>query len=78
MHQIIVIGEYQACELCETELLIGYFVSAPIRCGNAASILEISPGGRRFFNVFDAAPENERDGPNQAEAQAQKVNETDR
>jgi hypothetical protein len=24
-----------------------------------ASILEVSPGGRRFFNVFDAAPENE-------------------
>lgn len=43
------------------------------RCGNAASILEISPGGRRYFNVFYAAPENERDGPNQAEAQAAKV-----
>jgi serine/threonine-protein phosphatase PPG1 len=24
-----------------------------------ASILEVSPGGRQFFNVFDAAPENE-------------------
>ena len=24
-----------------------------------ASILEVSPDGRRFFNVFDAAPENE-------------------
>ncbi|WVF72850.1 hypothetical protein IAT40_007668 [Kwoniella sp. CBS 6097] len=35
------------------------------RCGNMASILEVSPGGRRYFNVFSAAPENERDGPNQ-------------
>lgn len=24
-----------------------------------ASILEVSPGGKRFFNVFEAAPENE-------------------
>lgn len=30
-----------------------------------ASILEISPGGGKFFNVFEAAPENERDGPAQ-------------
>jgi serine/threonine-protein phosphatase PPG1 len=35
------------------------------RCGNQASILEISPGGHKFFNVFSAAPENESDGPNQ-------------
>ncbi len=31
----------------------------PHRCGNAASVLEISPDGRRFFNVFYAAPEND-------------------
>jgi len=33
------------------------------RCGNMASILEVGPGGTKHFNVFDAAPENERDGP---------------
>ncbi|OBZ83785.1 putative serine/threonine-protein phosphatase C22H10.04 [Choanephora cucurbitarum] len=30
------------------------------RCGNLASILEVSVSGERFFNVFDAAPENDR------------------
>lgn len=30
-----------------------------------ASILEVGPGGEKHFNVFDAAPENERDGPGQ-------------
>lgn len=35
------------------------------RCGNQASILEVGPGGSMFFNVFDAAPENDRDGPAQ-------------
>jgi hypothetical protein len=30
-----------------------------------ASILEIGPDGHKHFNVFDAAPENERDGPQQ-------------
>ena len=29
------------------------------RCGNMASVLEVSDTGERFFNVFDAAPENE-------------------
>ncbi|KAI9606406.1 hypothetical protein KEM48_001771 [Puccinia striiformis f. sp. tritici PST-130] len=28
-----------------------------------ASILEIGPDGHKHFNVFDAEPENERDGP---------------
>ncbi|CAG8480331.1 12291_t:CDS:2 [Ambispora gerdemannii] len=35
------------------------------RCGNLASILEVGTYGERFFNVFDAAPENDRDGPAQ-------------
>lgn len=35
------------------------------RCGNQASILEVGPGGTMYFNVFDAAPENEKDGPAQ-------------
>ena len=39
------------------------------RCGNAASILEVGPGGSMFFNVFQAAPENERDGPSHQAAQ---------
>lgn len=46
------------------------------RCGNSASILEVRPGGRgqeiqegdMFFNVFEAAPENDRDGPGQQAA----------
>jgi serine/threonine-protein phosphatase PPG1 len=29
------------------------------RCGNKASVLEVSPTGERKWNVFDAAPENE-------------------
>ena len=28
------------------------------RCGNMASVLEVDDKGGRFFNVFDAAPEN--------------------
>ncbi|KAJ7747246.1 Metallo-dependent phosphatase-like protein [Mycena metata] len=39
------------------------------RCGNSASILEVGPGGSMFFNVFEAAPENDRDGPSQQAAQ---------
>ncbi|KAG0245812.1 putative serine/threonine protein phosphatase [Mortierella sp. GBA43] len=30
------------------------------RCGNLASILEVGVDGERHFNVFEAAPENER------------------
>jgi len=40
------------------------------RCGNSASILEVGPGeGQMHFNVFEAAPENERDGPSQQPSQ---------
>ncbi|KAJ7495964.1 Metallo-dependent phosphatase-like protein [Mycena galericulata] len=40
------------------------------RCGNSASILEVGPGGSMYFNVFEAAPENDRDGPSQQAAQS--------
>ena len=30
------------------------------RCGNSASVLEVSDTGERFFNVFAAAPENDQ------------------
>lgn len=40
------------------------------RCGNSASILEVGPGGTMYFNVFEAAPENERDGPSHQAAQS--------
>ena len=39
------------------------------RCANMASILEVDEYGGRFFNVFDAAPENEHDGPVQLQIQ---------
>jgi serine/threonine-protein phosphatase PPG1 len=39
------------------------------RCGNSASILEVGPGNNMYFNVFEAAPENERDGPTHQAAQ---------
>lgn len=29
------------------------------RCGNMASVLEVSDSGERYFNVFEAAPEND-------------------
>ncbi|KAK0430188.1 Metallo-dependent phosphatase-like protein [Armillaria borealis] len=46
--------------------------SAPNYCyryGNSASILEVGSGESMYFNVFEAAPENERDGPSQQAAQ---------
>ena len=29
------------------------------RCGNQASVLEVHPDGKREFNVYSAAPEND-------------------
>src|ERR1700743_3368404 len=29
------------------------------RCGNLAGVLEVSEAGDRYFNIFDAAPEND-------------------
>lgn len=43
------------------------------RCGNLASILEVGVNGERNFNVFEAAPENERDGPGQQQQQQQQM-----
>lgn len=43
------------------------------RCGNSASILEVGPGQTMHFNVFEAAPENERDGPAQQQQNNAKV-----
>ncbi|KAJ3546490.1 hypothetical protein NMY22_g2038 [Coprinellus aureogranulatus] len=40
------------------------------RCGNQASVLEVGPGNSMHFNVFDAAPENEKDGPAQQAQQS--------
>src|ERR1700761_3708145 len=40
------------------------------RCGNLASVLEVSDTGERYFNVFAAAPENDlhRGDPQQEKA----------
>ena len=37
------------------------------RCGNIASVMEISDDLNRNFNTFDASPENERNKPEQSE-----------
>jgi serine/threonine-protein phosphatase PPG1 len=43
------------------------------RCGNLASVLEVSDTGDRYFNIFDAAPENDvHRGEQQAQQQAGK------
>ncbi|CAE6510532.1 unnamed protein product [Rhizoctonia solani] len=45
------------------------------RCGNSASILEVGPGETMHFNVFEAAPENQTDGPSQQVVGAAKLPE---
>jgi len=50
--------------------------SAPNYCyraGNLASILEVGFNCEKHFNVFDAAPENERDGPQHQPQQPQQI-----
>ncbi|KAF5096829.1 hypothetical protein DV451_004069 [Geotrichum candidum] len=58
----------RAHQLCQEgydvvfEGLLSTVWSAPnycYRCGNLASVLEIDINGEKYFNVFDAAPENE-------------------
>lgn len=41
------------------------------RCGNMASVLEVSDTGGRYFNVFDAAPENDLHRGEQQQQQQQ-------
>lgn len=41
------------------------------RCGNMASVLEVSDNGERKFNVFDAAPENDVHRAEQQQQQQQ-------
>jgi hypothetical protein len=71
----IILRAHQLCMEGFSTLFDGHLStvwSAPnycYRCGNSASVLEISPGGSMVFNVFEAAPENERDGPSQQAAQ---------
>jgi len=43
------------------------------RCGNMASVLEVSDNGERFFNVFDAAPENDAHRQEQQALQGKEV-----
>jgi serine/threonine-protein phosphatase PPG1 len=43
------------------------------RCGNIASVMEVSESLDRNFNTFDAAPENETSKPDQEEAKGEKA-----
>ncbi|KGO65236.1 Serine/threonine-specific protein phosphatase/bis(5-nucleosyl)-tetraphosphatase [Penicillium italicum] len=43
------------------------------RCGNLASVLEVSDTGERFFNIFDAAPENDAHRLEQLGQQQQQI-----
>lgn len=43
------------------------------RCGNMASVLEVSDTGERFFNVFDASPENDVHRAEQQQQQGKEV-----
>jgi len=43
------------------------------RCGNMASVLEVSDNGDRKFNVFDAAPENDVHRAEQQQQQGKEI-----
>jgi serine/threonine-protein phosphatase PPG1 len=43
------------------------------RCGNLASVLEVSDSGERWFNVFDASPENDAHRMEQQQQQGKEV-----
>lgn len=43
------------------------------RCGNMASVLEVSDTGERFFNVFDASPDNDVHRAEQQQQQGKEV-----
>ncbi|EXJ65934.1 serine/threonine-protein phosphatase [Cladophialophora psammophila CBS 110553] len=46
------------------------------RCGNLASVLEVSDAGDRYFNIFDAAPENDIHRNEQQQQQQQQQQQT--
>lgn len=75
-----ILRAHQLCMEGFQELFDGQLAtvwSAPnycYRCGNAASILEVGPSpGEKRFNVFDASPDNERDGPSHQAQMTNKV-----
>ncbi|KAJ7782347.1 Metallo-dependent phosphatase-like protein [Mycena maculata] len=73
-HMSQILRAHQLCMEGYTQLFDKHLTtvwSAPnyvFRAGNAASVLEVGPGGSMHFNVFFSAPENEFDGPREQAA----------